>query len=817
MKRFLSVILSLSILLSFFTFVSCFEDGNPTHLETPQNVAVSETGLVTWDAVANATDYIVVVNGDEQPSVQTNSYQLQSLVNDATITVYAVADGYISSQISQAVDFVGQGVKPTPTKPVVSISANSEVKSGKTTTVKAIIEKVENATVTWSITSGKDYATITADENDSTKAVITANNVDGDKIIKIRATAKTTDGASAYSEKVLNVVAKTVLTQDMLDALTLTDNIAYEGFISLTWSEYGLSNKQIGSQASTIKTIMGTDDVGTTTWYAKYENASSLTTGELFYQKGTDGNVKERILNLKNQASAYPVTDDNGDAITWEKSGLYNNFRKLSQDGIKLTPSDFVFDEDSWRYYYNPTDSSKPTAKQLTEKIVASANPYDFVVDDSFSLLIDDGEIIGLYAKSGADYTIVSGYSTIQEMFVAIDTGDAVQVPTFKVFSTKDEHKELKTAIANMQALTSYTLDYRTVQASVYTSTASQDGFTEIINDTDCYFRDYSVSYDDESNIVRTYDADGKYYGYHKYSDTLYNGYNYNPTEKTIVPSRAYNADFSNAKPSFAFAAEIFTKDSTYESEDGSIKYLVDSSMCYVATTLYYGLGNDIALYGQYASTGVYGNVEQPYVIVKDGYIVEATFYYYLGYLYGFAYLTYSNFNDAEQNVLPSEVSTTLTNSTAKQVPASWSELTVIIEGEKTSSTEVVAEKTQSFDAYWTELFGSADAVPFFGQDDVLGDSFGFAMANYGHSCSSKDDDGKVLASFGTMLYYDVPLDIDYSITSSITAIENLLLSNGFTKTKWGEYLKGDILVSAIDNNLDLNIYVWKVGTKTIG
>lgn len=91
--------------------------------------------------------------------------------------------------------------------------------------------------------------------------------------------------------------------------------------------------------------------------------------------------------------------------------------------------------------------------------------------------------------------------------------------------------------------------------------------------------------------------------------------------------------------------------------------------------------------------------------------------------------------------------------------------------------------------------------MPFFG--NALGDSYGFGLTTVHYN-------GENQAKPSIMFYYDVPLDTNYSIDSSMKKVSEYLLSLGFTKNKHGEYSKDGIVVTAVDNDLDLMIYVWK-------
>lgn len=65
------------------------------------------------------------------------------------------------------------------------------------------------------------------------------------------------------------------------------------------------------------------------------------------------------------------------------------------------------------------------------KKVVASANPYNFE-PKALGLLIDEGQVMGIYAESNDDYSISEGYLAVQELFVAINKGETVVVPQIK-------------------------------------------------------------------------------------------------------------------------------------------------------------------------------------------------------------------------------------------------------------------------------------------------------------------------------------------------------------------------------------------------
>lgn len=756
------------------TFVACDKAGTDevVTLATPENVSVSESGLITWDSVLNATSYVVTINGTDY-FVDTTSYQVVSLENDFYFTVYAKADGYSDSAKSQKQKFTGKGVVP-PVKDVkVAISGGSEVKSGQSVTLKAYVDGiVANSSVEWTVEEGSQYASV--DESGR----ITAVEVTGDKQIVVRATSKENEHCSAT--KVMTVVARPALTQEMLDVFD-TQKISFEGYLNINLYTMGMFSKLERTVTTNVRTAMDG-----TNWYAEYEDASTGVTTSLYY-KNKEGVACRVGLSFMNDEQYVPMVDDDGENVSWTTAGLYNSLGNLSI-------SDFSFDEKIWRWMYVGGDAD------FLKKVISSANPYDFDVK-SIGLIVEEGEVMGIYAISNEDNTIMSGYTAVQELFVAVNVEEeTVVVPTIGKFTHDaiyDEiYERLQTAIDNMRSLSGYRLEFKEITASYLTSGYTQSGFNETITADNCYFEPYTVSYDSKQMEVHTVKENASY-GYKKINDNLYNTYTQND-DGTFKAVRAYEKDFANAKPSFAFSSEIFR--SFYEDEeDGTTTYYVDPVMCGVASTFYYGVGNDINLYGIFATTGFTSETSfTPFVVVKDGYITYACFYFYLGSIYGIVELNYGDFDTA---TVPADVSFEFET---RQVPVSWDQLTIQVSSGTGSGTDddVETNALEYLKTYFDDE-NIADSMPFFGVP--LGDTYGFGLTTY------RMPGGTTISKAAIVFYYDVPLDVDYTINSSLTAVKEYLVSLGFERNKYDEYVKGNIRVAPVDSSLDLIIYVWNV------
>ncbi len=777
LSKILIMVLLATCIISMLVACDKKPPEKPKTLDTPQNVTMSNSGLITWSAVQNAQSYVVILNGTEYPTTET-SYQVAQglLINDIKYSVYATAKGYNNSL--QSNEKVFEGISITPSLPTVSVtmSKTAEIKGGKSVELKAYIDTVEatNEQVTWSITEGNNYATI------DTNGVITAKEVDSDKCIKVVATS--TANPDCKAEREIWILAKTTLNQSMLDLLN-KQKIGFEGYDKIDLYRTDMFSTYYGTVTLPIRTAMDGNN-----WYAEYENSDTgVKTG--IYYSNRDGVANQVSVSFMNNEQYVPMlAEDQQNYVTWEDAGLYNALTSFSVN-------DFTFDEDLWKWMYTGED------KNVSKRLISSCTPYDFEVD-VWGLLIDEGEIVGIYARSKDDYQISEGSKAIQELYLAVDTSDSVEVPVISKFTHDAEYDalfdNLQTAIDNMRALESYTLDYSQTTSSQYGTTYS--GYVETVTKDLCYFAPYDITYDNKQNEIHTPQENAQY-GFKKINDNLYNSFMISGIEDDTpiyVATRAYQKSFDSAKPSFAFSAEIFN--AYYVDEDaGTTTYYVNELMCGVASTFYYGVGNDSNLYGIFATKALTGATEfTPFVVVKDGYIVQSCFYFYLGSMLGITVIDY----DVTPATTPADVNVTFD---ARQMPTSWDELTINAgqEGSNTTADDIEYNATEYLKLFF-EKDNIAELLPFFG--DVLGDSYGFGLA------TTKIPGGTHTSKNAIVFYYDVPLDTDYTITSSLLAVKEQLLKEGFERNQYDEYYDAEngIWVAPVDSSLDFLIYVWK-------
>lgn len=789
---------------------------NITTLSAPENLSVSASGTVVWDKVENAEYYRVFLNSDANGiKIEETKYKLTDLTADCRIKVKAYA-GNVASDFSNEVTFRATTIKPS-FNIALSVTVNGvetdSVKAGETVELNAKLLNAPDGTdgdVVWEIANGEDVVEKLNQTGD--KLTLKSDiSLSGNKLITVRARSKADN--TVYVEKSFTINAKTVLTQAMLDKIASSNVLAFDGFIALDVYNVILGQKTglVSSSSVTIRTAMK-ESSGENNWFAEYENAS-LGIKQSIYCKKYNDKACEVSINFKNEENYTPMKDDNGNDLGWAESGYYNNFK-----GLKV--SDFVFDEQSWRWKYVGKDSS------IVYKMIASANPYSFLIGDNgyFELILDDeegeAEIIGICSVAADDYSIVSGKATVQSLFVSLDVGENVKVPTIAAYESVDDYKDaekkqaylhLREAIANMQALTSYKTSYTNTSAMLGQSVTSVTGYEATVTDDIVYYKKYSSSIadsykftDQDSYGYKTTSVDGLYNSFYYEKETNGDGYYYKP-------SRAYEGDFKKARPSFDFVAEIFAA-YAYDEETGLTVFATEDILSNVATTFYYGVGNDIAIYGLFAQLGsVNGSTFPTRVVIKQVngkyYITNAAFYYsILSYgLYGVVDIEYSDFNTAE--IAPETVE--LIDKTAvRQIPSKWSDITVIeqLSGSKEEVNvrgDEYLKKFFSTESKNYDLKGlTVDEVPFFGIP--LGDSYGFGMAQ-----AYTTANGTKVKSL--KLYYDVPLSLSFTIDESLNKVYDYLNASGFTADQNGEYRKNgsNLVIKVADEGLDFFIYLW--------
>lgn len=789
-KRILSKLtcLALAVALALSAVGALVGCNGVKKLDTPTNPAVSGEGVITWDAVQNAEEYLIVTSTGMYISYE-NMFTLPDATKSCTITITAKASDFDDSDASEEITFTPASLLPEEPAidPDVSIYADSfSVKSEGELTLHARVVGLDSEEVTWSLRSGGEFVTLAGNK-------LTAKKIENkNQRAVVRATSN--EDPSVYDEREIYVVARQKLTQEMLDELKL-DKVDYSGMLDIDYYTTDLVPVYDGSVQISLTTGMNKDE-----WYAAYQNSINGALSYIHF-KNRDGYCNQVGISLMNKEEYFPVYDESRRLETWENAGLYNSFNA----GI-VSLSDFVFNTETWRYDYKVTydeDGMPVDPKQFMNRSISSANPHTFT-PKNMSLIIDEGHIIGFYSESTDDPGVMNQRIARMRMTVGINIGENAVVREIDKFPTVENeefsHAALQAAIDKTAAATSFKLDFRKQERMLAAGGLTTfTGYEEYVTDDVCYFKPYEFTVKNSGEIDEVrYTRNGEY-GYKKITDGLYNSFNRESSDK-YVAARAFEGDFDNAKPSFAFAAEIFT--SYAEDADGKYTtYFVDPSMMTVATTFYNGVGSDAQLYGLYASMPWYGyeitaTNFPPMVIVDNdtGYIVEMMFYYNLYYMNGYIDIRL----EFDNVTLPDEMNGVTFET--RQVPDKWSDVKIIESGEDDEEDVEIAG-----DEFLRTFFDDPDAattIPFFG--NALGDNFGFGMKR------TRNFSWDLRPIETVCLYYDVSVDLDYSIDSSIQKIERYIVENGYALSAHGIYKKDGYCVYIEDSDLDLFVYVWK-------
>ncbi len=775
-KRLISVLLVVCLALAV---AACGEDGGKKketvyELSAPTNLRIidqGDKGLVHWDAVQYAQSYIVTVNGAEH-TTESTSWTIQPLTVDYTVTVVACREGSKNSAAA-SVSFARHKIS-------VAISGGSECRAGKTLQLTATVSEADDQSVTWKIVGGGEYAKISAD------GLLTANDVSGDKIVRVRATS--VFDSTVHAEKSITITAKPELTQAMLDELD-SDKLEFEGFLEIEQWTMDMPIRYMGSVSLGVSTAMDADS-----WYCEYDDVMMKHRFDYIVDKA---DVESRpstackvSVDLTNTEKSVPVVDGNGGYVAWSDSDYNNALRGLSV-------SDFKFNESNWRWEYVGSDADARKAKMRA--VIASAHTEGFEPKNMY-LIVDEGDVAGLYSESVDDFEMYEGYRVRKKLTVAVNVGDAVTVPEIKKFAHSDMHDELQAAIDKMRALSNYTTECLD-NSTTMMSGVERNGYVETVTPDVCYMRPFTFR-PIQTSLIEIGSGERIFsnadFGYFKCDDNTYNSFKVNDGEFSAY--RAYTGSFEKqALPSFDFAAEIFTK--SVPNPDGTKTYYADKTMTSVATALYRGLDNEMAIYGIFANQSLRANATLPYVTVgADGYIRSAGFSYYMSAAYGDIKLEYRNF---EKATLADDVAQSIETLKAspRTMPDGWDDIEVKMDN--TTSTVTALERLKV-------MFDNdiADRLPYISA--AVGDSYTEGATSFRNIVV----DGDRTSVPSLILCYAVPFDVDLSINSSLAALNEYLVGNGFAENANGVFIKGDISILPKDDGLRLMLNIWNNSPK---
>ena len=239
LKAIAAVLIALALGVCFF---ACNPTDNGKKLATPQNVVCTEEGVISWDAVENATGYVVIVDGVNY-STDATTFKVSDTSSDYEYSVYATAEGYANSDPSPKQTGKAYEIKGT-------LAAPQNVAIDKTGLITW--DAVENAEKYIVVINGTEH---TAETNS-----FTSPSVDDDFSVVVYAVAahyKKSSSSTEVSFAGLGKIAVAIKVDGNLysgKTLTLTATVTGAfGDDSVSWSIVsGLENAEIDKDTGVI-------------------------------------------------------------------------------------------------------------------------------------------------------------------------------------------------------------------------------------------------------------------------------------------------------------------------------------------------------------------------------------------------------------------------------------------------------------------------------------------------------------------------------------------------------------------------------------
>ncbi|MBQ8230099.1 MAG: hypothetical protein IJZ32_05345 [Clostridia bacterium] len=336
-------------------------------LTAPANVAVSETGLVTWDTVENADGYIVSVNGEEV-AVTTNSYQFPALGANATVKVRATSRNsyWVTSDWSAEANFVA---------PTLNAPANVAVSSA--------------GVVTWDEVDGAEGYIVSVNGNEFTveENSYQLTELLEDAVIKVLATTTNKDLANSPWSAEANYEAP---------RLDVPANVAVTDAGVVTWDAVD------GADGYTVSVNGNTVEVEENTY-----QLTELTADAVIKVLATTTNTSLASSLWSTEVKYYAPTDALADFANANRGTISGLTGFVKGDGYRTAPfyEDGTMKAGFYPDRYHAAGGSTELAAfkvtlakglDLTEGgIVVKVQLYDksgAVTPDKFTLLTKDGQ-----------------------------------------------------------------------------------------------------------------------------------------------------------------------------------------------------------------------------------------------------------------------------------------------------------------------------------------------------------------------------------------------------------------------------------------
>ncbi len=417
------------------TYTESTPTPQPVKLGTPV-VTVSETGLASWSAVANASGYVYKINGGAETPTTALSLQL---ANGQSITVKAVGDGtnYTDGDWSNSVTYTESTPTPQPVKlgtPVVTVSETGLASWSAVANASGYVYKINGGAETPTTALSLQLAN---GQSITVKAVGDGTNyTDGDWSNSVTYTENTPVPTQAPTYLGIVVSAEEPRQNDVPEGLLLGMAPMYNTGISLEAALRAFledSNNALGENVPIASDYAIYSAVGNTVYVQIWlENPDqntilSLKLNGTKYQSGgalqsffvEDGNS---YLNCVYVAITIPNGSYN--EISYEVTEIeYVEGTNISQDGKSV----MIDEENDTVTIGLPYQQGLPTATVSNQSSTATSISFDVnVVDeDDFVNLVDGWLRVIIYNQNNeilGQQKLANGNNTVTFNNLSADT-----------------------------------------------------------------------------------------------------------------------------------------------------------------------------------------------------------------------------------------------------------------------------------------------------------------------------------------------------------------------------------------------------------
>ncbi len=349
-------------------------------------------------------------------------------------------------------------------------------------------------------------------------------------------------------------------------------------------SDYQIYYYPVGKPAE--KKVIEHYDVQTKFEESAYESSAYLISNNekqlalyVHYEKGADGDVVEKYVDLQNEVKSRPVMDINEQTFKWEESVYVNQISKLVSNDFKNENSHYVYSGD---------------LNNIPMTIVHGAAPVSNFDLESFTIEVKDNQIDKLvFVEKEAD-DVYDGSMYGRTISVAIEDVGKTEIKPVSAKAVSAENDALGVALEELRNASSYTTKLSVV-------VENQELPMQTVKLTE---KDAVISTDPSFG--------GTVAGVHTEGESLYV---FEQKQDQLVGTLVgASSDFAYLKPGFSFSKDIFE----FAGEKDAIRN-------YEVGANYIDVLDDIVFLGEYSQA--YAQTEENITFkVKDNHLEEVSF-----------------------------------------------------------------------------------------------------------------------------------------------------------------------------------------------